>query len=334
MVVGVLSITAHVCVRCRIGEGRRTAVERTRRVKYMNNSNQTAGHIAAFITILIWGTTYASTKLLLVDFAPLEILFFRFVMGYFCLLLIYPRRVKTANFREELLFISAGICGVTLYFLLENIALTYTLASNVGVIAAIAPFFTAILAHFFLDGEKLHPQFFLGFIVAIIGIILITFNGSFILKLNPVGDFLACCASVIWAFYSILMKKISRFGYNIVGVTRKVFFYGLLFMIPALFIMEFHWGLNRFANITNLFNLLFLGVGASALCFVSWNWAVGVLGAIKTSVYIYLVPVIAVAASAIVLHERITPVALFGTVLTLVGLLISEKNKKAFVRKH
>ena len=98
--------------------------------------------------------------------------------------------------------------------------------------------------------------------------------------------------------------------------------------------MEFHWGLYRFANITNLFNLLFLGVGASALCFVSWNWAVGVLGAIKTSVYIYLVPVIAVAASAIVLHERITPVALFGTVLTLVGLLISEKNKKAFVRKH
>ena len=299
----------------------------------MIERNQTAGHIAAFITILIWGATYVSTKLLLADFAPLEILFFRFVMGYFCLLLIYPHRVKTADFREEALFIAAGICGVTLYFLLENIALTYTLASNVGVIAAVAPFFTAILAHFFLDGERLHPQFFLGFVVSIIGVILITFNGSFILKLNPLGDFLACCASVIWAFYSIIMKKISRLGYNIVGVTRKVFFYGLLFMLPALLLMDFNWGLNRFVNISNAFNLLFLGVGASALCFVSWNWAVGVLGAIKTSVYIYLVPVIAVVASAIVLHEKITPIALFGMLLILAGLFLSEKNKKVFVRK-
>ena len=297
----------------------------------MNYSNRTAGHMAAFITILIWGTTYISTKLLLVDFTPLEILFFRFAMGYVCLFFIYPRRVKAATLREEILFISAGICGVTLYFLLENIALTYTLASNAGVIAAIAPFFTAIFAHFFLEGEELHPQFFFGFIIAIIGIVLITFNGSFILKLNPLGDFLACCASIIWAFYSILMKKISRFGHNTVGVTRKVFFYGLLFMIPALFVMEFNWGLNRFTNITNVFNLLFLGLGASALCFVSWNWAVGILGAIKTSVYIYLVPVIAIASSAIVLHEEITPVALFGAFLTLAGLFISEKNKKAYV---
>lgn len=297
----------------------------------MDDSNRTAGHMAAFITILIWGTTYISTKLLLVDFAPLEILFFRFAMGYVCLFFIYPRRVKTANLREEILFISAGICGVTLYFLLENIALTYTLASNAGVIAAIAPFFTAIFAHFFLEGEELRPQFFLGFVIAIIGIVLITFNGSFILKLNPLGDFLACCASIIWAFYSILMKKISQLGHNTVGVTRKVFFYGLLFMIPALFIMEFNWGFNRFTNITNVFNLLFLGLGASALCFVSWNWAVGVLGAIKTSVYIYLVPVIAIAASAIVLHEEITPVALFGAFLTLAGLFISEKNKKIYV---
>lgn len=107
------------------------------------------GHLLALLTILIWGTTFISTKILLKDFTPVEILFFRFLIGYFVLLLIYSRPIRTTSFKEELLFISAGLCGVTLYFLIENIALVYTLASNVGVIVSIAPFFTAVIAHFF-----------------------------------------------------------------------------------------------------------------------------------------------------------------------------------------
>src|SRR5665647_155543 len=119
----------------------------------MDSHRIAAGHFTAFITILIWGTTYISTKVLLVAFTPIEILFYRFMIGYITLLLVYPHRLSTKNFKEESLFMDAGLCGVTLYFLLENIALTYTLASNVGVIISIAPLFTAIFAHFFLDGE-------------------------------------------------------------------------------------------------------------------------------------------------------------------------------------
>ncbi|NLI94075.1 MAG: DMT family transporter [Peptococcaceae bacterium] len=141
--------------------------------------------MAAFFTILIWGTTYVSTKVLLESFSPIEILFTRFIMGYIALLIIYPHKLKTKSLHEELLFMGAGLCGITLYFLLENIALTYTLASNAGIIISIAPLFTAVFAHFFLHGEKLRPQFFLGFIIAITGIILIEFNGSFILNLIP-----------------------------------------------------------------------------------------------------------------------------------------------------
>ena len=90
---------------------------------------------------------------------PIEILVFRFIIGYITLLLVYPHHVKTLNLKQELYFVVAGLIGVTLYFLLENIALTFTLASNVGVIISIAPFFTAIFAHLFLDGEKLNYAF-------------------------------------------------------------------------------------------------------------------------------------------------------------------------------
>jgi drug/metabolite transporter (DMT)-like permease len=288
----------------------------------------TAAHLAALLTVIIWGTTFISTKVLLVDFSPYEILFFRFTLGYVALFLIYPHFVKSKNFREELLFIGAGLCGVTMYFLLENIALTYTLASNVGIIVSVSPFFTAVIAHFFLKGESLRPRFFVSFAVAMLGIILISFNGSYILKLNPMGDILVVLACIFWSVYSILMRKISGLGYHNVGCTRRIFFYGMLFMLPPLLLSDSHLNLSRFAEPVNLLNMLFLGLGASALCFVTWNWCVGILGAIKTSAYIYLVPVITIVASYLILQEHITGTALLGTILTLLGLFLSEKKQK------
>ncbi|MEK4475598.1 DMT family transporter [Paenibacillus sp. FSL R7-0048] len=294
----------------------------------MDQRKINTGHLLALLTILIWGTTFISTKILLKDFTPVEILFFRFLIGYFILLLIYSRPIRTTSFKEELLFISAGLCGVTLYFLIENIALVYTLASNVGVIVSIAPFFTAVIAHFFLEEEKFHRQFFIGFLIALAGIILIGLNGSYLLQLNPIGDLLALLAPVVWAIYSVLMRKISLLKAHTIGATRRVFFYGLLFMLPPLFLFDFQLGLSRFKEISNVAHLLFLGLGASALCFLTWNKAVGILGAVKTSVYIYIVPVITVAASALVLNEKITWAILTGTFLTLTGSYISERKPK------
>ena len=289
-------------------------------------NKKTIGHLAALLTIIIWGTTFISTKILLVGFQPVEILFFRFVMGFIVLLMLSPKRLKTANRKEELTFAVAGLCGICLYYLLENIALTYTLASNVGVIISVAPFFTAILAHLVIKSEeKLRLQFFTGFIVAMVGIVLISFNGQE-LELNPIGDLLAIVAALVWAFYSILTKKINSFGYPVILTTRRTFFYGILFMIPTLFFFDFQLDLSRFGELTYLLNILYLGLGASALCFVTWNFSVKELGAVKTSVYIYMVPVITVLTSVLILHEQLTALASIGTILTLIGLFLSEYN--------
>ena len=287
-----------------------------------------SGHLLAFFTIIVWGTTFISTKVLLKNFEPVEILFFRFLIGFAALCLAFPHRMRVTDRKQEKYFIGAGICGVTLYFLLENIALTYTLASNVGIIVSIAPFFTAILAHRFLDGERLRPSFFAGFAAAIAGIVLISLNGGGGLSFNPAGDILAVLAAVVWAFYSILTRKIGAFGYHTIQSTRRIFFYGLLFMVPAFFVFDFRLGLERFAQPENLMNILYLGLMASALCFATWNWAVKILGAVKTSVYIYMVPVVTVITSAIVLKEEITWQILLGMVLTMAGLFVSEGRFK------
>ena len=289
----------------------------------MKNQNM-AGHLAAMLTVLLWGTTFISTKILLAGFSPLEILFFRFVLGVAALTVVCPRPMKGTTLRQELTFLAAGLSGVSLYYLFENMALTYTLASNVGVVVSAAPFFTAILANIFLKAEeRLKGNFFVGFVVAMAGVSLISFNGAK-MQLNPLGDLLAAGAALLWACYSIFIRKINTYGYPTVQVTRRIFIYGLLGMLPMIPFSEFRLGLERFEDPVYVFNLLFLGLGASAMCFATWNFATKALGVLKSSVYIYLVPVVTMVTSVLVLQEKITAMAASGAALTLSGLIISE----------
>lgn len=290
----------------------------------MNKATQ-KGHIAAACTILIWGTTFISTKVLLEDFTPIEILFYRFLIGYVVLSVLSRRMLEVGDRKQELTMLAAGFCGICLYYLLENIALTYTLASNVGVIISIAPFFTAWMTHFFMREEgRLKPSFFIGFIVAMIGICFVSFQDS--IAIHPFGDMLAILAAFVWACYSVLTRKISSYGYPVLQTTKRIFFYGLLCMLPCLSFFSFQWEPIRFLDPINLGNIVFLGIGASALCFVTWNSAVQILGAVKTSVYIYAVPVITIITSLIVLHEAITLKSGVGMIFTLMGLWISERR--------
>lgn len=91
---------------------------------------------------------------------------------------------------------------------------------------------------------------------------------------------------------------------------------------------DFNLDIQKVVKPEYALNLIYLGIGASALCFVTWNYAVKMLGAVKTSVYIYMVPVITVATSVIVLREKITWVSAIGTLLTLIGLFLSESRLK------
>ena len=283
------------------------------------------GHYAALLTIAIWGTTFVSTKVLLGAFLPIEILFSRFLIGYLALLLISGHPIKFHNWKEEGVFAASGLTGVCLYYLLENIALTYTLASNVGVIVSAAPLFTAVLSSLMKRDEKIGGRFFLGFVMAIAGIAMISLNGSS-MDINPTGDLLALIAAFIWAIYSLLTKRISAYGYDIIKTTRRTFFYGLIFMLPVLVISDAMPEIERFRNAGNILNMLYLGLGASALCFVTWNYAVSKLGAVATSTYIYLVPVITIIFSAIFLSEPMTILMVAGTALTLMGLAISQRK--------
>ncbi len=292
----------------------------------VSHAASSRGHLFALFTVSVWGITFVSTKVLLVDFSPIEVLFYRFLIGFVVLFAFRPRHVRIGGWREELLVAAAGLTGVVLYFLLENLALVFTSASNVGVIVAMNPFFTALLSAVFLKDEKLHPLFFVGLAIAMVGVVSISWNG--LGTGNAVGDALAVAAVVVWAVYAVLTRKIGQLFDDPIQMTKRTFAWGLVLMLPLLFLFDFRFGIERFLDPVMTGNMLFLGVGASAACFATWGIAVKKLGAMKTSAYLNLVPIITVSASVLVLGEPLTPQIVLGVLLTLVGLVLSERSKR------
>jgi len=289
----------------------------------MRTRKQALAHIAGITCGCIWGYTYVAMAILFHNFTPVEVQFFRFALAALTLHLIYPKRMGKTTWRQELIFAAAGLTGVMMYFLLQGIAIVNTSASNVAVIVAINPMFTALLSWKLLGHARPGKIFFLGALLALCGIGLISFAGAQ-LELNPVGDVIAVFTALTWAFYCIFAKKVSEFGIRIILTTRRVFLYGLLFLIPVMIAMDFQLGLERFANPTNVANILYLGLAASAAAYILWNFAVERLGPARTSVYIYLIPLVGVVGSILVLGETLTWLRFSGITLTLGGLVLSR----------
>lgn len=290
----------------------------------------------ALAAVVLWGTTFVSTKTLLGHgLTPADIMFYRFLQAYIIMWFFSPHFHWPKNLKDELLFIGAGICGGSLYFLTENSALKLTLASNVALLVGTAPILTVLLSRFLLKTGRLRHNLIIGSLVALFGVACVVYNGSVILQIHPVGDLLSLTAAVTWALYNIFLKKLDG-KYDTLNITRKIFFYGVLTLSPVFLIHPLTTDIALLTQPAVLGNLLFLGLVASLFCYVIWNRAVKQLGTIATSNYIYIVPLVTMLSSALILKEQITPMALTGAVLILGGVYVAENGLSIpfFKKRH
>ena len=283
-------------------------------------------HLLAILTIAIWGVTFVNTKVLLQHgLQPMEIFLLRFIVAYLCIWTISPRRVLSDSWKDEALFFILGLVGGTVYFVAENTAIGLSYVNNVSFIVCTAPLITMLLAILFIKSVKATVPLVLGSLIALAGVAIVIYNGHFVLRLNPLGDFLALTAAFSWAIYSLVIKKVSN-RYSATYITRKVFFYGILTVIPLFFFKPWEFPLEGFRQPAVWMNLLFLSVVASFLCFLWWSVAVKKIGALPTSNYVYLNPVTTVGASALVLNEPMTVMAWVGSALILLGVFIANRH--------
>ncbi len=286
------------------------------------------GNLLALCTILVWGSTFISSKILLEILTPAQLISSRFLIAYAVLWALRPKWEKT-TLKDESRFFVLGLLGCTLYFLAENNALNFTLASNVSIIIASAPILTAVLAHFFTGEKKLGKNIFLGFLLAFTGVALVVFNGAVVLKLNPFGDLLSLCAALCWAVYSVRVTPLLGKIHPVV-LTRKMMLYGFFTTLPVLLIEGAPFPVSAVLSGKFLFNLLFLGVVGSGVCYVTWNMAMSRIGIVLTNNYIYINPFVTLVSAAFFLNEPVSPMGVFGAVLIIGGVAVSSaKSKKA-----
>ncbi len=276
-------------------------------------------HILAIIIALIWGVTFVNSKqLLMAGLQAHEIFTLRFLLAYLCIWTISPHRLWADNWRDELRMVLLGITGGSLYFVTENMAVRIDYVTNVSFIVCTAPLLTTLIALAFLSDVKATRPLIVGSLLATAGVALVVFNGQIVLKLNPLGDALALSAALCWAVYSILLRDVSH--YSAVFVTRKVFFYGLVTVLPVFIIHPWQYPLHSLLRPIVLGNLLFLGIIASFACFALWSLASKKLGALMVSNYVYLNPISTFVASALVLDEPMTLMAACGCACILLGV--------------
>lgn len=281
-------------------------------------------HLKAVVVVGIWGLTFISTRVLIDNgLTPQEIFLLRFLMAYIGIWFISSRKLWCDNWRDELWMLLSGVTGGSLYFLTENTALEVTLTTNVAFIVCSTPLLTLLLSRLLYRSEKATSRLWIGSLLALVGVGLVIFNGNFVLKLSPLGDVLSLTASLAWAVYSLIMRRVSD-RYSTVFITRKVFFYGLLTILPAFLVHPWQFPLSSFSSPSVLFNLLFLGLLASLVCFVVWNVILKRLGTVRASNYIYLNPLFTSVGALFFLGEPLTPVALLGAACVLCGVYLAS----------
>ena len=291
----------------------------------MQNNPTYRYHLAALFAVAVWGATFVSTKVLIAHgLTPAEIFLMRFALAYLCILPLAQGRRFADSLRDEALLLAAGVCGGSIYFLTENMALEFAPASNVSLIVCTAPLWTALVLSLADPRERMSRRQIAGSILAFTGMVLVVLNGRFVLRLSPRGDLLALCAAWLWVFYSMAVKRLAN-RYPALFITRKVFFYGLLTILPTFALRPFDVAWHELAQPVVWGNLLFLGLIASMLCYLLWNAAMHRLGTMRTTNYIYLNPLVTILTAAVCIDERITPVAMAGAALILYGMWCAER---------
>ncbi|MDE7397835.1 MAG: DMT family transporter, partial [Muribaculum sp.] len=272
-----------------------------------------------------WGVSFVSSKVLLDNgMTPVEVYVYRFVIAYILVLCISHKRFLSYTWRDEALFAACGLCAGSVYFIAENTALQYTLVSNVSLLTSTSPLIVVLLMALLYKNERPNRGVIIGSIVAFIGVACVIFNSSFNLEVRPLGDFLSLSASISWAIYTLILRRLNII-YDAWFITRKTFFWGVLTALPFMMFEPESISINQvLANPVMLGNLTFLALGASVLGYLFWALSVKSLGAVKSNNYLYFQSVVTLVVSAVWLGERVSAIGYTGCGLIMAGLYLSD----------
>lgn len=288
--------------------------------------NKPLGILAVLFSMLVWGISFVSTKVVLSELPPVTIAFFRQIAALVPLfILVFLRKEPIRIERKEIFsFILASFFGMVLYFIFENNGLTMTTASNASMLVATIPIFV-LIAESIVRRKRIAVPSLLCIVTSVLGVYFVVFEGGSpdLSSETFLGNLLVFGAMFSWIIYTFISDKLGR-KYSSLKMTTIQTLTSIPLFLPFVLGETSAW---RMPSTVSILNILFLGIFSSGLSYVFYLSGIRMLGPVLPSSLLNLVPVITILASAIFLNEKISVYQAIGTVLIIGSLTVLSVYK-------
>lgn len=298
------------------------------RARIIAMSKRSLAVSALLATVTIWGTTFVATKVALREMQPLTLSLARFALASLILVplaVAEHRRKGGAVYWRQLAI--AGFLGGFLYFALQNVGLAFTSASKASLILGSVPALTALLSVLVLR-ERVTSGRTLGILASVVGVsVIVLGQGTVGLDRGAMlGDLLVAGSALTWAMYTVQIKGIEGVASPVQLAAASVGFGGI-FLLPFV-----GWEVAAQAptvpGLSGWLAIGYLGFVASAAPFLFWSYGLRQVDASEAAVYVNLVPVVAVISAIAILGETVTPAAIAGGLIVLVGVWAAGRQSR------
>ncbi|HUM98382.1 MAG TPA: DMT family transporter [Chitinophagaceae bacterium] len=287
----------------------------------------------AVLACLIWSGNFIIARGVINNIPPVTLSFYRWLTAAIFILPLAWKYLKNdfkIAFNNPWIILLASVTGISLFNTFIYIAGHYTTAINLALLGTCtSPVISVLLARIFLN-EKITSLRLIGMLVCIAGILFLLGKGDFenlkYFRFTK-GDWWVLAAAFAFAVYNISVRKKDK-AMKPTGFLFITFLLGTLILLPFYIIEWQHQG-GFELNLQNISAILFLGLGASVICFLIWNKSIHILGAGRTALFGNLIPVFSSIEAVLFLNEKITSVHLISFILVIAGLIIANfKTRK------
>ncbi|MRX28149.1 DMT family transporter [Kangiella sp. HZ709] len=281
------------------------------------------------MAILLWSASFVAMKYAIAELGPMVTVFLRMLLAMAVLIFFLKPITKKQSYQKGdwwLLGLLA-LCEPCLYFIFESYALTYTTASEAGMVTALQPLLIAVAAFYFLK-EKISGRTIVGCLLALAGVILLTVTGGASEHAsNPwLGNLLEFGAIVAATVYCLLARKLAQ-RYSPIFLTMLQTIAGTVFFLPLVFMQT--EAISFDISGQAILAILFLAFGVNIFAFTCYNFAFKVMPASQVGSLMNLLPLGTLFFGWLLLGETLAPMQYAAAGLVLIGVIWSQTKPKA-----
>lgn len=286
-------------------------------------------YLALGLAVLFWSGNFVVGRAAREVLPPIAFNFWRWAIALLILLPFCWRDVwwhRHLIRREWRILAALAISGMTAFHSFVYIGLAHTEAINGFVYFAISPLFF-VLFSWLLYHERIGLPQALGILVSIAGAAIVIARGEPAILLDlrlASGDLWLLGAVVLWALYSVLLKRRPK-GLPPLALISVVIAFALLFLAPF-YALEVSSGRRVDVGPESALSLLYVSIFASVFAYILWNRGVREVGPNAAGITMQLMPVFGALLAVVFLGERMASYHWLGALLVLAGILLARRQ--------